>query len=188
MAPRRRDPEPRADEDAAVVDALIRQLRASSRATAPALVTSAVAPVAPRSSGLDASPRPRAQAPAPRPALRARRQAAVWARVGLGVVAAVAVARWPYERACGVELLVYLLAVTTVLITGFWAAAASWRGRLAAAHVVALVTILWSLALAAQEILPRPGVSSAGWGCAAFPGAPHPVGPAPLNPAPRQPV
>jgi hypothetical protein len=105
--------------------------------------------------------------------------------VGLGVVAAVAVPQWPYERACGAELLVYLLAVGTVLVTGFWGAMASWKGRLASAHVVALVTILWSLVLAAHEILPRSGVSSAGWQCAPFPPAPRPVGPAPLNPAPR---
>jgi hypothetical protein len=110
--------------------------------------------------------------------------------VGLGVVAALAVPQWPYERACGVELLAYLLAVATVFVTGCWGATASWRGRVAAAHVLALTTMLWSLALGAFEILPRAsyGVASAGWQCVPFHGAPRPVGPAPLESAPRPPV
>jgi hypothetical protein len=45
----------------------------------------------------------------------------------------------------------------------------SWRARLAPAHVIALSTILWGLALAAHEILPRTGyiASPARWWCAA---------------------
>src|SRR6185312_15928719 len=155
-------------DDAAVVDALVRQLRANSRAPAPALTTAAPA-AAPRSPALDASPRSRASMPTPGPRVRARRLADVWARVGLGVVVALAVPQWPYGRDCGVELLVYLLAVATVVVTGFWGATASWRGRLASAHVVALCTILWGLTLAALEVLPRTDVSSpVGWRCAPF--------------------
>ena len=104
-------------------------------------------------------------------------------------MAAVAVPQWPYERACGLELLVYLLAVAIILVTGLWAATASWRGRLAPAHVVALGTMLWALALAAHEILPRAGyvVSSASWQCAPFHSRPHPA-PGPLPSVPRPPV
>jgi hypothetical protein len=87
--------------------------------------------------------------------------------VGLGVVVAVALTQWPHARACGVGLLAYLLAVAVVLVTGFWGATASWRGRLAFAHVIALSTILWALALAAYEVLPRAGhiTSLASWRC-----------------------
>ena len=103
----------------------------------------------------------------------------MWARVGLGVVVAVALTQWPYAQTCGAGLLVYLLAVSTVLVTGVWGGMASWRGRLASAHVIALSTILWGLALVAHEILPRAGYStpSASWWCAPDHGAIH--GPSP---------
>lgn len=109
--------------------------------------------------------------------------------MGLGVVVALAVPQWPYERACGVDLVVYLLAVATMSVAGVWGAMASWRGRLASAHVVALCTILWSFVLAAHEVLPRSGYVSApaGWRCAPFDGAPR-VLPARLHPAARPPA
>jgi hypothetical protein len=127
--------------------------------------------------------------PAPAPRSRARRLADVWTRVGLGVVLAFAVPQWPYERACGVELLVYLLAVATVSVAGIWGAMASWRGRIASAHVVALCTILWGLTLAAVEALPRTDVGSpVGWRCAPFHSAPHPALPVRFDPASRPPA
>jgi hypothetical protein len=176
------------DDDAAVVDALVRQLRANSRAPAPALTTAAPA-AAPRSPALDPSPRTRASTPTPGPRPRGRRLADVWARVGLGVVVALAVPQWPYGRDCGGELLVYLLAVATVAVTGFWGATASWRGRLASAHVVALCTILWALTLAALEVLPRSDAySPVAWTCGPFHGAPHPALPIRLDPASRPPA
>jgi hypothetical protein len=110
--------------------------------------------------------------------------------VGLGVVVAIALPQWPYGRTCGVELLVYLLAVATVFVTGFWGATASWRGRVAAAHVVALCTILWSLALAADELVSRTDYVSmpASWQCGQLRGAPRPALPARLEAIPRPPA
>jgi hypothetical protein len=178
------------DDDAAVVDRLLRKLHASNPAPGAATLTNAASHGGFRSSGLDASPGPGANLPAPGPTPRDLGQVGVWARVGLGVVAAVAVTQWPYARTCGVGLLGYLLAVTTVLVTGFWGAGVSWRGRLASAHVIALCTILWGLALAAHEILPRAGyiTSSASWWCAPSRGAIHPPAPAGSDSALRPPV
>jgi hypothetical protein len=188
LGTRRREADSKVDDDVAVVDALVRQLRANSRVPAPALTTAAPA-AALRSPGPDAGPRPRVNTPALRPTSRARRIVDVWARVALGVVVALAVPQWPYERSCGVELLVYLFAVTTVFVTGVWGATASWRGRIASAHVVALCTILWGLTLAALEVLPRSDVNSpVAWRCAPFHGAPHPALPIRLDPASRPPA
>ena len=174
MATRGKNAERADDDDAAVVDRLLKKLNANNPAPGSAPVTNAASHGGVRSSGLDASSGPRANLPLRRPAPRDLGPVAVWARVGLGVVVAAALTQWPYARACGVGLLVYLLAVATVLVTGFWGAMASWRGRLASAHVIALSTILWGLALAAHEILPRVGyiTSSAHWQCAVHPSPP----------------
>lgn len=155
------------DDDAAVVDQLLRKLREDNPAPTPAPSTHAVSRGDLRSSGLDKRPGPRANLPASGSRPRDLGRPGVWVRVGLGVVVAVALTQWPYARACGVGLVVYLLAVATVLVTGLWGAMASWRGRLASAHVIALGTILWGIALAAHEALPRAGYisSSARWGC-----------------------
>jgi hypothetical protein len=110
--------------------------------------------------------------------------------VGLGVVVAIAVPHWPYDRTCGVGLLVYLLAVATVFVTGIWGATASWRVRVAAAHVVALCTILWSLAVAADEIVSRTAYVSVpvSWQCGPLRGVPRPALPARLEAIPRPPA
>ena len=105
---------------------------------------------------------------------RAVGPAATWARVGLGVVLGAALTQWPYDRACGAGLLFYLLAVVTLLATALWGAVASWKLHLAAAHVVALSTMLWALALGAQEALPRAAhlrTPSAVWRCVPVPAA-----------------
>ena len=78
-----------------------------------------------------------------------------------------ALTQWPYPRTCGWGLLGYVIAVAIVIVTGVRGALLSWRGRLGPAHVIALVTILWGLVLAAHEVLPRVGYARtpATWRC-----------------------
>ena len=117
-------------------------------------------------------PRPQARAPKPRaappPARRRtdstrRDLAARWARVGLGVVLGVMITQWPYAHACGLGLLQYFGAIAMVMVTGAWIAAASWSRRHVPSHVLALLLILWGIALAAYEILPRVGYAALRW-------------------------
>ena len=114
-------------------------------------------------------PRPQTRAPKPRatppPARRRtdptrRDLAALWARVALGVVLGVMITQWPYAHACGLGLLQYLGAVAMVMATGTWIAVASWSRRHVTSHVLALLLILWGIALAAYEILPRVGYAA----------------------------
>ena len=79
----------------------------------------------------------------------------VWVCVSLGVLLGAALPGWPYENACGRWLLLYLSAVSLVVIAGLWGARVSWKGRLGWAHLLAVSTIIWGLALTAQEVLPR---------------------------------
>jgi hypothetical protein len=94
-------------------------------------------------------------------------RAAVWTRVGLGVLIGAALIQWPYGRGCGQWLGFYLVAVATVVVTGTWGAVFAWKGRLGPAHVIALATVLWGLVLTAQEVLPRVGYAkaTATWRC-----------------------
>ena len=117
-------------------------------------------------------PRPQARAPKPRaappPARRRtdstrRDLAALWARVGLGVVLGVMITQWPYAHACGLGLLQYFGAVAMVMVTGAWIAVASWSRRHVPSHMLALLLILWGIALAAYEILPRVGYAALQW-------------------------
>lgn len=89
---------------------------------------------------------------------------------GLAVGAAVlgaALTQWPYAHACGFGLTGYLAAVALVLGLGIWGAGAAWRARAAAAHVIALLAVMWGLGLAAERILPRTGYAAdtATWTC-----------------------
>jgi hypothetical protein len=117
-------------------------------------------------------PRPQARGPKPRhapPPARRRtdptRQglAALWARVALGVVLGTMITQWPYPHACGWGLLQYFGAVAMVMVTGAWIAVASWSRRHVTSHVLALLLILWGIALAAYEILPRVGYAALRW-------------------------
>ena len=60
-----------------------------------------------------------------------------------------------------------MIAVGTVVVAGMWGARVSWQSRLGFAHVIALGTILWGLALTGQEVLPRVGYARARamWRC-----------------------
>jgi hypothetical protein len=88
---------------------------------------------------------------------------ATWAKVALGVLVGVGVAPgiWPYSHGCGLRLIFYLLGITTVIAAGLWASVASWRRRLAFAHVVSQALIVWGILLATREVLPRIGTAKA---------------------------
>jgi hypothetical protein len=76
-------------------------------------------------------------------------------------------AGWPYTRICGLPLLGYLAAIFIVILSGFWAATASWKYRVGLAHIVALTVMLYGITMAAAELLPRTGyaVDHAVWQC-----------------------
>lgn len=80
-----------------------------------------------------------------------------WLRVLLGLLLAVGMTQWPYPNACGLNLAVYLGAITAVIVTGVWSSISSWQRRLGLAHTLSLLVFLWGVILAAREVLPRIG-------------------------------
>jgi hypothetical protein len=144
-------------KDAAVVDSLIRKLRPVDRSFDR---SSAFGSERPPAGG--ARPLPRA-----RPVSVPMRPGAVWGCVALGVLLGIALPQWPYARACGSWLLLYLTAVGTVVVAGLWGARVSWRSRIGFAHVIAVITMIWGLALVAHEVLPRVGYAKVrlAWRC-----------------------
>ena len=141
---------PSAHQEAAVVDSLIRKLRPHDHSYGSAASTSATRPLARM-----------------RPIKSPLSTAAVWSCVGLGVLLGAALPQWPYAKACGWWLGLYMAAVGIVVVAGLWGAHASWRSRLGFAHVIAVATIIWGLALTAQEVLPRVGYAKErlAWRC-----------------------
>ena len=139
------------NQEAAVVDSLIRKLRPFDRSF-----------VSERPSTPGARPLSRL-----RPVGAPMRPGGVWACVSLGVLLGIALPQWPYTRVCGWWLLVYLIAVGTVVVAGVWGARVSWRSRVGLAHIVAVSTIIWGLALSAHEVLPRVGYAKTrlAWRC-----------------------
>ena len=91
----------------------------------------------------------------------------VWIRVVLGLSLGMMMSRWPYATTCGLPLFGYFSAITTVMLAGLWAATAAWRFRSGLAHSVALVLLLYGIALAMAEVLPRSGyaLDQATWLC-----------------------
>jgi heme A synthase len=78
-------------------------------------------------------------------------------RVVLVLALGAAILFWPYKRECGVDLIAYLVAIAAVAIGGLWTVFWSWRHRMALAHAISMILIIWSLALAAAQVLPRVG-------------------------------
>jgi hypothetical protein len=117
------------------------------------------------------SPSSTVATPMREPSITPRAWIGVWGRVGLGLSLGVMMAWWPYSRACGLPLLGYLGTTGIVVVTGLWAATASWRYRVALAHVVALTVLLYGLTLGVAELLPRTGyaVDHASWQCSELP-------------------
>ena len=80
-----------------------------------------------------------------------------WVRTLLGLALAVGMTQWPYPNACGVNLAVYLGAISTVVLAGLWSSVTSWQRRLGLAHTLSLLVLLWGMVLVARELLPRVG-------------------------------
>ena len=97
-------------------------------------------------------------------------------RLMLVVLLAIAINFWPYAHACGTGLFAFLGAGLLLVFGGVWTTVYTWRGRMPKAHAIAMLVIIWGLALAAAQVLPRAGYPStaagtpATWMC----GAPAP--------------
>ena len=91
----------------------------------------------------------------------------VWARVLLALGFGTMMASWPYSTACGLPLLGYGSALVTLILAGASAASSAWKYRSGLAHVIALVLVLYGIALGAAELLPRTGYAArhATWVC-----------------------
>jgi hypothetical protein len=78
--------------------------------------------------------------------------------VALGVALGAAMPYWPYTTAGPWSLGLYLSAVILVIVTGIWGSKLTWDARLARAHTIAIVTIMWGLILVAAVVLPKMGL------------------------------
>jgi hypothetical protein len=135
-------------------------------------------------------------APPPRPAEaggpqapRRRSVALTWFWVLLALALAVALPLWPYQRACGLQVIFFIGAAVVTAIVGVVAAVASWANHRGFAHVLSLLVLGWALAVGAGEVLPRVGYAREvrHWSCPEQPPAPVPAEPAPAPaPAPAQ--
>jgi len=98
-----------------------------------------------------------------------------WMRVLFGLGLAAGMALWPYSHVCGRDLFLYLGGVGLLILGGMWSVFGSWQRRLATAHFLSFLILLWGLVLAAAVALPRYGYakSTATWFCA------EPVPPSP---------
>ncbi|MGH7468979.1 MAG: hypothetical protein ACRENP_13575 [Longimicrobiales bacterium] len=81
----------------------------------------------------------------------------IWARLALVGVLGVAVAFWPYGRACGFGLFVYMFVGVVIVLGGLWASIFGWHYRLPWVHGLALALVLWGLILITAQFLPRIG-------------------------------
>lgn len=86
---------------------------------------------------------------------RGRAWVTTWMRVGLGLALGVGMLLWPYTHACGWRLGVYLVGAAVVSVAGVWSALTSWKRRLGIAHTLSIILIVWGLALAGRQLLPR---------------------------------
>lgn len=136
------------DKDLAAVDKAIESWKATTPGTSPS----------------SAKPTPVVVAAAAEPRKGAM---STWLRVLLVLAFAIAVPFWPYPRGCGINLFLYMGVVSLLVVAGAWGATSSWGRRLANAHMLSLLTVLWGLALLAIEILPRVGYAAhaAAWMC-----------------------
>ncbi|HET9725788.1 MAG TPA: hypothetical protein VFP28_02660 [Gemmatimonadales bacterium] len=110
--------------------------------------------------------------------VRRRSVALTWFWVALAVALALALVLWPYQKACGLQLVFYLGAAGVTLIVGLLGAVNSWTHRRGFAHILSLAVMLWAGIVAARESLPRVGYAKSArtWTCEAAPTAPAPAG------------
>jgi hypothetical protein len=102
----------------------------------------------------------------------------VWARFVLVAALAGAFGFWPYARECGLSLFTYIGAGATIAVGGLWVTVWTWRSRMAIAHGLALILVLWGLVTVGRQVLPRIGYAKTDpanppqWWCAKEPGEP----------------
>jgi len=80
-----------------------------------------------------------------------------YARLTLAGALGIGILFWPYGSRCGVGLAGFLGAVTILIVAGVWSSVWTWRHRAARAHVLSLLLVVWGLALASVDVLPRTG-------------------------------
>lgn len=96
-----------------------------------------------------------------------------WARLILVAALAVALVFWPYARDCGAGLFVYVGAEALIVAGALWVVAWTWRWRIAKTHGLALMLVLYALALIGAQVAPRVGYAKVDaahpqqWSCAA---------------------
>jgi hypothetical protein len=119
-------------------------------------------------------------APAPPPQVRRRSVAMVWFWALLALALAVALPLWPYERACGLQLIFFLGAAGVTALIGLLGALESWAHHRGLAHILSLLVVVWAAAVALREVLPRVGYAkeTQAWMCEAAPATAAPAPPA----------
>ena len=111
---------------------------------------------------LPATLAPHAVSPAGMPSVRPGspgRRWVLYVRLLIALVLAVGIVFWPYGTRCGLELGAYLAGVGLIAVAGVWSSVWSWRHRAPKSHILSLLIILWALALASWQTLPRVGLS-----------------------------
>lgn len=85
----------------------------------------------------------------------------------LGPVGAAGLAIWPYPKACGLSLGVYLVGLLAVWGASVWGMRTAWAAQRSLAMIIGVLTLLASLTLTALEVLPRVGYArtSLTWTC-----------------------
>jgi hypothetical protein len=60
-----------------------------------------------------------------------------------------------------------LFAELLIIVGGLWTVAWTWQHRMVRGHAVAMVMVLWGIALVAAQVLPRVGYAAdaAKWWC-----------------------
>jgi hypothetical protein len=86
---------------------------------------------------------------------RGRAWVTTWMRVGLSLALGVGMLVWPWPHPCGWGLVWYLIGATVVTVGGVWSALTSWKRRLGIAHTLSIILMIWGLALAGRQLLPR---------------------------------
>ena len=79
------------------------------------------------------------------------------ARLLLVAALGAAVVLWPYRHDCGRHLIGFMAAEAMIVLGGLWVASCTWRRRMPTTHALAMLLVLWGLALTAAEVLPRVG-------------------------------
>lgn len=84
----------------------------------------------------------------------------VYFRLTLVLSLGISLVCWPYDVTCGAMLFGYLAAVIVLVVGGMWTAVATFTHQMPWRHFVALLMVLWGLALGAAEVLPRIGYAN----------------------------